>query len=1081
MRNMKKSSPVIQAAVAAAVIALVQSSASAQNKVWTGATNATYGTASNWVFPNGNAASAPNATNEDGIFTSAATTKSLTLGATSAIRKAYVFGGDYSLDTNSQTFNLGGGFVNFGSGGFTVSGNTNLSGGLALTGTGTGALTFNGTIAGPVATGAFTKLSPGALNLKGAYTNASTLSFNGGITTLSNSASFNQTGAVTIGLAGGSGQQAEGVYHDPTGAALVLDNTAVNNQDRIASTFTNASNVTTVLATNFTQGGLLHLKGHADGTNEVLGTLSLNGSPGVRIAVDTASPASTAQLTFASLGSSGLVQVLSNNTLGGNSRVVFGTTAPALSSGVLRYGIVKDASTTGAAFATYDAANGVIAFTGTNGDINTATSTTNINLTGDASLTAARTVSTLAINGGSSTNLGNFNLTLGGATGLLLNTTSDYDINGGTGSLVLGGGSYVYANSNKLTVNANVTNNGLNKSGAGLLEVAGRFTSNGGGVGVDKSFAVPQSSTAAANDDMRISGVIAGTSVLTKNGFGQLALTGSSDNSAFAAGTQLNAGTLVLAKTSEALQSTALGSGTVAFVGGSLAARGSAATIANRVTLGNAAGPQHQLLGDQNITFTGIVTGAQNGGQNYFLFNNSTGTVTFAGRLQANSADRTTATSNGFTLAGSGYTVVSNGLLNGGFNPDGTEFAGSSIMVTNFTKQGSGTLEVAGVSTNTGTTRLEAGYLRLSSAGALSSGTNLFIGEQVSNYGQNAVLELGTGNSTFTRTIGTAANQVQFSGNSAGFASVAGTSTVSLGVGAVPNGQIVWGSTAQFLSGGSLLTLGSAGTAGTVDFTNPINLNNGNRTIRALNGAAAVDGILSGVISDPGTAGNFRQLTKDGAGGLALTNANTYGGGTIVSAGSLFANNSTGSATGNGAVNVTGGTLGGSGNIAGAVTVGTATFAPGNSIESLATGTLNLNNGSIFAYEAQDTSATGADLADITGSLNLTGTVTLTLAKLGAGTWAEGDKLTLASYTGTQSGLFTYGNEVVADDSTIAFDGMSWLFNYDDTLKGNNYSSEATGTFVTMTAAVAAVPEPTSLAFLGLAGLAGLTRRRRAN
>jgi autotransporter-associated beta strand protein len=348
---------------------------------------------------------------------------------------------------------------------------------------------------------------------------------------------------------------------------------------------------------------------------------------------------------------------------------------------------------------------------------------------------------------------------------------------------------------------------------------------------------------------------------------------------------------LVLAKDTEALQNTALGSGVVTFQGGALATRGVAATLANRFVIGNAAGAQSQILGDQNLTFTGIVTGAQTGGQNYFVFNNSTGVVTFAGRLQANSANNVNGGNNGLTVAGSGNTVISNGILNGGFDANGVEFANSVNMVTNFVKQGSGRLEVLGTSTNTGTTRLEAGYLRLSSAGALSTSTKLFIGEQPANFGQNAVLELGAGNATFARNLGTLANEVAFGGNSAGFASVTGTSTVSLGVAGVANGAIVWGSTASFVPGNSVLTLGSAGTAGTLDFTNAISLNNANRTVRALNGTGDVDGILSGVLSNGGTVGNIGSFTKDGAGTLALTAANTYTGTTTISAGSLALGN----------------------------------------------------------------------------------------------------------------------------------------------------------------------------------------------
>ncbi len=80
-----------------------------------------------------------------------------------------------------------------------------------------------------------------------------------------------------------------------------------------------------------------------------------------------------------------------------------------------------------------------------------------------------------------------------------------------------------------------------------------------------------------------------------------------------------------------------------------------------------------------------------------------------------------------------------------------------------------------------------------------------------------------------------------------------------------------------------------------------------------------------------GSGGSF---TKIGTGTLTLSGANTYTGGTTVTAGALVINNTTDSGTGSGAVQVNQGTLAGSGTITGAVTVGTggglaAFLAPG--------------------------------------------------------------------------------------------------------------------------------------------------------
>ena len=93
---------------------------------------------------------------------------------------------------------------------------------------------------------------------------------------------------------------------------------------------------------------------------------------------------------------------------------------------------------------------------------------------------------------------------------------------------------------------------------------------------------------------------------------------------------------------------------------------------------------------------------------------------------------------------------------------------------------------------------------------------------------------------------------------------------------------------------------------------------------------------FSGVIQDGGAGGGTGgSLTKLGRGELTLGSANTYTGGTIVSDGKLIVNNTLGSGTGTGPVQVLGGNLTGNGIIAGAVTVGgdnrtIAVLAPGS-------------------------------------------------------------------------------------------------------------------------------------------------------
>ncbi len=90
-------------------------------------------------------------------------------------------------------------------------------------------------------------------------------------------------------------------------------------------------------------------------------------------------------------------------------------------------------------------------------------------------------------------------------------------------------------------------------------------------------------------------------------------------------------------------------------------------------------------------------------------------------------------------------------------------------------------------------------------------------------------------------------------------------------------------------------------------------------------GGNGLSTVFSGIMKEGGASGG--SFAKAGAGTLTLSGASLYTGGTTVSAGTLVVANATGSATGTGAVSVTAGTLGGSGIIAGAVTIGTGSGA----------------------------------------------------------------------------------------------------------------------------------------------------------
>jgi len=1058
-----------------AALAALCTTGHAQITQWTGATNGVWSTATNWS--NGVAG-------QDALFSSAGLNQAITLTANVASPRAlYLYGGNYSISpiaAQTFTFANGGGISQLGAGTFTFNPNA-IAVGLTFNGTGTGAITLNGTINNGA--GAWDKFNESAVNLTNAYTTtnatATALRIRSGALTLSGLGSITQGAAAEITIGFPATYQA-GVFHNNTSAALVLDNAGTNNTNRITDTN----------RINFNTRGLLDFRGNAGAaSSETFGILNASG-PGTMIRVSNGAGQSS-QLTFASLlvggtavtadtnGNPTIMQFLvpTGSTLGAagasGSRILF-TAAPSLNNGVLRYGVIKDESTNGGAtFATYNTTvdNGVAlgvqalaAYTTT--DINASVATSNVDISGGATLSAARTANAIRITptaSGQSLDLSTFALNLsntGGAAGFIFNGGFDYAINNASGTGVTQNtvASYLYINSNTLTINAPyVKSSEMTKAGDGALVISGGFNNvSTRHLGVDDG---------AAADDMTINGVISGSN-LVKAGLGTLVLGGSGDNGAFGAGVNINAGTVILDKSSGNLQNNALGSGVIAWQGGTLSARNTAATFTNTVNLGSVGSAQsgNQITGNAAITFSGLVQGSATSQQVYPIVNNAGATFTLSGTVQAFNANPGGSTTSTIEFSGSGTTnvtgVIQNGFANG---------------ITAIAKSGSGLLTLSGPNTYTGLTQVNAGYLRLDSAGALGGG-NLAIIQSNFAGGLNAVVELGTGNTAFTRAIGTAAGQVNLGGsssnniNNGGFASVTGTSTVNLNGG----GAVTWGSTGFFQAGGAL-QLGSPNVAGTVDFQNGINLA-GNRTITALNGSAAIDGQVSGVIAD---GSGSRVLTKNGAGGLALTNANTYTGGTIVSEGTLLINNASGSGTGTGAVTVASGAALGGGNaagtegfISGAVTVN-GSLRPGNSIGTLTvTNDVTWNAGNAFVFELGTAAATQA-LAN-TGSstqdmLNLTGAGNDFLK--GTGT----------TFTFDFANTGALGFYKLVDWTSVAASGFA---NTD--FAATNLNSGLTGTFIVdnTTAAIYlnVIPEPSTYALLasGLVALAFLRRRKKS-
>jgi autotransporter-associated beta strand protein len=201
-------------------------------------------------------------------------------------------------------------------------------------------------------------------------------------------------------------------------------------------------------------------------------------------------------------------------------------------------------------------------------------------------------------------------------------------------------------------------------------------------------------------------------------------------------------------------------------------------------------------------------------------------------------------------------------------------------------------------------------------------------------------------------------------------------------------------------------------------------------------GANNLSTIFSGLMQDGGISGGTGgSLTKAGRGRLSLTNANIYTGGTTITNGTLLVRNITGSATGTGAVRVNAGTLGGTGKITGAVTVGTGTssgaiLSPGNSATK--PGTLTVNNtltfNSLSTYQCV-LNRTRAKASQATAlGVTITSNVPFTFVDTGTGTLATGTVFTVINNTSANQIVGTFSN--LSDGSVFTSNGNNFQVSY---------------------------------------------------
>lgn len=563
----------------------------------------------------------------------------------------------------------------------------------------------------------------------------------------------------------------------------------------------------------------------------------------------------------------------------------------------------------------------------------------------------------------------------------------------------------------------------------GLGSVSGAVTSTSGAFNINGDLTAPAGFTVSG-------GTLGGTGTLT----GILNYK-SSANSTFGGTVAGSGATITVNKAGGTLTLT----GNNAYVGATSVMAGTL-QIGNGTT-GNLTGTSNVVVAGSGVLATDLATGA--------TFDRNVNLSSAGATLKAIQAGTNTISGNiigkgVFNQSGTGTTILTGAetytgatkITTGTLEVDGSIAAGSVVgIATGGTLTGTGTIHGKATLTGNGIADFDGdilGTLTVTGGNWNGDGTvgglvTLSSGVFNLNGDLNASSGLSVKGGSLAGTGTLAGNLIYASSTSSTFGGILAGNTVTMNK----------ASTTLTLTGTNTYAGGTTITAGTLmlgnDTASGASLGTGRVTVNnnatlglkildhetfandVTDNGHIIDSAASGIHTFSGTISGKGNFTKSGGSLVALTKPNTFTGGTIVNGGVLLANNTSGSATGTGAVTInSGGILGGSGMITGALTLNAGgIIAPGAGSLGIAGTTLQATS---LMWKTGGTlelqlGPTGDELV-MTGALTKSSTGTYILDLVDAG-------ITQSTYT-----LLTFAST----NFTAADFSIQWPVGYTGTL-----------------------------------------------